>query len=322
MNSQIQIIVIGGLNTDLIGYKVDDIIGPGEMTFGEELIIGPGGKSRNAAQMMAAYLGKGKVAMIGKTSRDPFNLWEVPVNALNKAGVNTDYISIVNYKKTQKYPGVALIAVNKKGENQIYLMPGINNDFSREDLDKAENLFNTVKKNQGVFALSLELPLETAIYGINKAASFGIRVVLDPGGLVKGTDYSELLKQDIYIIKPNQNEAELLSGIKVTNLKSAKKSAGYFFNLGIKNVFITHGKHGGYLITEQDMMHIPVPDIVKSDQLDETGCGDQVTAILTAELSQGKSIPQAARTSILAGTLQFNRIGIKPVSRKEIERYG
>ena len=99
---QIQVIVIGGLNTDIVGIEVNEIVGPGEMTFGKELVIGPGGKSRNMAQMIAAYLGKDKVAMVGKTSRDPFNLWEVPLKALKNAGVITDFISILNYKDTKK----------------------------------------------------------------------------------------------------------------------------------------------------------------------------------------------------------------------------
>ncbi len=316
---QIQIIIIGGLNTDIIGVDIDEIIGKGELTLGGKLVIGPGGKSRNIAQMIAAYIGKGKVAMIGKTSKDPFNLWEVPLNSLKNAGVNTDFVSILNYENTKKYPGVALIPVNKQGENQIYVLPGINDDFSEEDIDKAGSLFDIVKNNKGIFTLSLELPLSTAIYGIKKTSESGIKVILDPGGINKDTDYTELLKQDIFMIKPNEHEAKILTGVEVNDFETAKKSAQHFFNQGIKNILITHGKYGAYLITGKEETHILIPDIPKSDQVDETGCGDQVTAVLCAEIALGKNILDASKTAILAGTLQFNRVGIQPISRKELE---
>ncbi len=314
----IQVIVIGGLNTDIIASDVDELVGKGKQTLGDKLVIGPGGKSRNMAQMIAAFLGKDKVAMVGKTSRDPFNLWKVPFDALKRAGVNTDFISVLDYKDTNKYPGVALIPVNKDGENQIYVLPGINNDFNPEDIDRADSLFNAMKDKEGIFSLSLELPLKTAIYGIKKAGDFGLKVILDPGGLNKADDFTELLKQDIFLIKPNEHEAKTLTGEEVCDFDTAKKAARNFFDRGIKNVLITHGKNGAYLFTEKNETCIPVPDIKKSDQADETGCGDQVMAVLCSEIASGKDILEASKTAILAGTMQFNRLGIKPISRDEI----
>jgi sugar/nucleoside kinase (ribokinase family) len=54
---------------------------------------------------------------------------------------------------------------------------------------------------------------------------------------------------------------------------------------------------------------------------DETGCGDQTTATLCALLSQGPDMARAVRTAILAGTLQFHRRGIQPVTREELDAY-
>jgi len=78
------VIVPGGINVDIIGLGVEKIIGAGELTLGGKLRIGPGGKARNMAQMAAAFLGTGKVAMIGRTSQDPFGLWKVPLQSLRK----------------------------------------------------------------------------------------------------------------------------------------------------------------------------------------------------------------------------------------------
>ena len=100
-----EIIVVGGLNTDIVATGVDALLGPGELTRSGELFIGPGGKSSNIARMSACLLGTECVFMVGKTSRDPYGLWQVPVKALREAGVNTDYVVVENLERTGSSPG-------------------------------------------------------------------------------------------------------------------------------------------------------------------------------------------------------------------------
>src|SRR5579862_3904974 len=120
MHKNIHTIVIGGLNTDIIASGVNKIIGKGEQTYGKRLQIGPGGKSRNIAQMIAILSDKKTVAMIGKTSIDPFQLCKPPVQALEKAGVNIDFVQQLAFEETKQFPAAALISVDKNGNNQIY----------------------------------------------------------------------------------------------------------------------------------------------------------------------------------------------------------
>lgn len=315
---EIKIIVIGGLNTDIIGLGVDELLGPSELTLGGELVIGPGGKSRNIAQMIAVYLGKDSVAMIGRSSRDPYGLWQAPVKALQETGVNTDFIKILDYKKIKKFPGVALIPVDKQGRNQIYVLPGVNADFSAKDINEADKLFSTVGDNKGVLAFSMELPLETAVYALKKAAELDIKVVLDPGGINKDTDYSAILKQKIFVLKPNEYEAKILTGIEVTDFQSAKQAAEKLFAYNINNVMITHGINGAYLFGKNLAQHILIPEIKASAVKDETGCGDQVTAVLASELAIGTDIIKAAEIATKAGTMQFYRVGIQPISKEDL----
>jgi ribokinase len=316
--NEIKIIVIGGLNTDIIGLGVNELIGPSELTLGGELVIGPGGKSRNIAQMIAVYLGKNSVVMIGRSSRDPYRLWEAPVKALQKAGVNTDFIKILNYDETKKFPGVALIPVDKQGKNQIYVLPGVNDDFSAEDLDAANELFTTVGNHEGALAFSMELPLATAVHALKKAAELDIKVVLDPGGINKETDYSDILNQKIFVLKPNEYEAKILTGIEVTDFQSARKAAEKLFTYNIENVMITHGANGAYLFGKDLEKHILIPELEESPAKDETGCGDQVTAVLASELAIGTDIRKAAEIATKAGTYQFYRIGIQPISKADL----
>ncbi|MBU1339718.1 MAG: ribokinase [Acidobacteria bacterium] len=315
---QPSIIVPGGLNIDLIGLGVDRLLGEGEQTLGGILRIGPGGKARNMAQMAAAYLGPGRVAMIGRTSRDPFGLWRVPVRSLEAAGVDTSFIKILDFEESgRKYPGVALIPVDKKGKNQIYVLPGSNADFCVGDVDGAGSLFEG--DGRRMMILALEIPMETAAHCIRKAARHGIPVVLDPGGISGPID--EILNERIFLLKPNEHEAKMLTGIPVVDGKSADQAARKLLSMGVQNVLLTCGGEGAYLFNSESSDHIPCHAVPETGACDETGCGDQVTAVAASCLAEGFSIEEAARSAVLAGTLQFHRAGIQPVAKEDLARW-
>lgn len=313
-----KMIVVGGLNTDIVAAGVDTLLGPGELSRSGEIFIGPGGKSSNIARMSACLLGPERVFMVGRTSRDPYGLWEVPVKALRDAGVNTDHVVTEGMERSGKFPGIALIPVNRSGENQIYCVPGINDDFSAADLDRAETLFEGSAK-EGILALTLEMPLDTAVHAVRKARTHRLRVVLDPGGINPSQDVQGILQEGIHCVKPNEHEAEILTGVGVVDFASAHKAAQALLARGITNVLITHGAKGAYLFSRDTAEHIPIPCVADAKESDETGCGDQVTAVLCSETLQGKTIREAARRAVCAGTLQFHRRGIQPVHAEELE---
>lgn len=313
-----RLIVVGGLNTDIVAAGVDELLGPGELSRSGELLIGPGGKSSNIARMCACLLGPDCVFMVGKTSRDPYGLWEVPVKALREAGVNTDHVRVEDLEQSGKFPGIALIPVNRNGENQIYCIPGINDDFFPADLDRAEPLFEG-SAGEGILALTLEMPLDTAAHALRKARSHRLRVVLDPGGIMKSQNVQELLQGGLYCVKPNEHEAKILTGIDVVDFSTAQKAAERLLSHRIQNVLITHGAKGAYLFGRGTGTHIPVPPLGGKRETDETGCGDQTTAVLCSQTLRGRSIDQAARLAVYAGTLQFHRQGIDPVRPEELE---
>jgi ribokinase len=319
--NRVSIIVLGGLNTDIAGLEVSSLIGEGELSFGGQLKIGPGGKSRNIAQMASILLGKNKVAMIGRTCMDPYGLWRLPVDALKISGVNTDYIKVQKCRNRKTYPGVALIAVDNSGNNQIYVLPGVNNDFSRKDIDNAIPLFLESAKNNGILAMSLELPVKTAEHGIKIASRYSLKTVLDPGGIVKGQNYSTLFSNTIYLIKPNEQEAKLLTGIDIIDFQSARKAADILLGKGVENVLFTIGKKGAYLFSKTIGLFIPTPVLSIKGARDSTGCGDQVTATVCTSLIEGKSVLDAAKLGILTGAIEFTKQGIVPVTKKEIRMF-
>lgn len=312
-------IVIGSLNTDLIATGIKQFPKPGEHVYGKELIIGPGGKSRNIADMIAHLAPENSVAMVGRTVQDPYGLWRQPMDALARIGVNTDYVNILEYEMVNKLPGIALIPVDQHGNNQIFVLPGVSDDFSTDDIDAASELFEIVAAHNGTLVLTLECPLKTATYAVQQANTHGLKVMFDPGGIETTTDLSELMAAGIYFIKPNEHEAKTLTGLEVTGFETAKKAAQKLHEQGVENVLITAGVNGAYLFTNDLQTHIAIPAIEASGEKDETGCGDQTMAALCALLQEGKLPKEAAQLAVLAGTLQFHKTGIQPVTKQELK---
>jgi len=317
----IKIIVPGWLNTDIIWMWVSEIIWKWELSFGWETKIWPWWKSRNLAQMISVLGFKNSVAMIWKTSKDPFWFWKVPYDALKENFVNIDFVKVLEFEQTNKFPWIAMIPVDKKWNNQIYVLPWINEDFWKEDIDDSEELFKNVWINNWILALTLELPLETGIYSMKKAKEAWIKVVLDPGGLIKWVDYKKLLEQDIFLIKPNEFEAEILSWIKIENFETAKKAGEFFLKKWIKNILITHWKKGAYFFSNKEEKHFEIPLNISWKNQDETGCWDQTMATLVSLISKNIEIKKAIEIAIISWTMQFFRNWICPVTDKELEKY-
>jgi ribokinase len=317
----ISVIVIGGLNVDIVARGAQKMIHPGELTYASELSIGPGGKSRNIAQMIAVLSDKKNVAMIGRTAQDPYGFWKLPMDSLQQAGVNTDYIHVSSTKESSQFPGIALIPVDIDGNSQIYLIPGVNNNFSSDDIDKAHELFLEASKNNGILVLTLELPVETAIHAMKKANDLGLKVLFDPGGIDETKNYEELLSQKIFLVKPNEHEAKVLTGVEVNDYESAKQAANKLLEKGIENVLITVGSEGGYFFSKTAEKHIPTHNVQDASVKDETGCGDETMAAIAYSMSEGNDVVTAVQIGIAAGTLKFYKAGIAPITKQELNQY-
>jgi ribokinase len=319
--SKVRIVVLGALNTDISVVGVPHLPRDGEALFGSALRIGPGGKSRNVANMITCLTNAGVVAMLSHTCRDPFGLWKVPYEALQVAGVNMDFVTVVDCNSDQPYPAIALLTVDTHGSRASSLSNNILNGLTRESIENALPLLDAASENNGLLALSLEVSSDVAAYAMRCAAERSLRIVLDPGGLSEDVYSETLFQQKIFLLKPNEHEIKRMTGIEVSGFDTAARAAAALRDRNIENVLITHGKNGAYFIGEDIEECIMVPDLRITTQADATGCGDQVMATLCAYLCEGKELIEAVRLAIIAGTLQFNRVGIQPVARSELAAY-
>lgn len=322
-NKNISLIVPGWLNTDIVWIWVPEIVWKWELASWWVCKIWPWWKSRNIAAMAAILLWKDKVAMIWKTSRDEFWLWKKPVEALEKNWVNTDFIKILDFEETWKMPWIALIPVDKDWNNQIYSIPWINEDFSEKDIDDAKKIFEVAWKNSWTIAFSLEMPFETVIHAMKKAEEFWLKIIFDPWWMEKNKDYSEIFEQKIFLMKPNEHEAKMLTWIEVKDFETAEESAKVFFEKWIKNVLITAWKYWAYFFNSENNFkkHFEIPEVEDSEFHDETWCWDQTMATLCSFLSKWYDVEKAIEIAILSWTLQFHKWGIWEIFVWDIEKY-
>jgi ribokinase len=299
-----KIVVIGSSNTDMV-IKTSKLPSPGETILGGNFFMNPGGKGANQA-VAAARLG-GNVIFLGKTGNDIFG--KQATNTLKAENINTSYM----ITDSDNPSGVALITVDDKGENCIVVASGSNGCLSKSDLDNAmEEILSA-----DIILMQLEIPLETVIYAAEKCHNEGKIVILNPAPAMDLPD--ELLKQ-ISIITPNETEAELLTGIKVFDLDSAKNAAHKLLEKGIGMVILTMGSKGALVSTGKKDQLIPS---LKVNAIDTTAAGDIFNGALTVAISEGLLIEEAVKFSNTAAAISVTRLGAQASApyRKEINLF-
>jgi len=296
-----KILVAGSSNTDMV-IKTNNFPAPGETILGGRFLMNAGGKGANQA-VAAARLG-GFVTFVGKIGDDIFG--RQAVQQLKDEGINVDFVAV----DPENPSGVALITVDSKGENSIVVAPGSNGTLSSADFDKA-----IAELEDSEFVLmQLEIPIPTVEHIARLAVQKHKKVVLNPAPAAKLSD--ELLK-NLYIITPNETEAELLTGIKVTDEQSALKAATQLHKKGVEVVIITMGSAGAFLLSNGKYEIISAP---KVEAIDTTAAGDTFNGALVVALSEGKTIEESIAFANKAAAISVTRIGAQSSVpyRKEI----
>ncbi|WIM41004.1 bifunctional hydroxymethylpyrimidine kinase/phosphomethylpyrimidine kinase [Paenibacillus sp. PK4536] len=135
-------------------------------------------------------------------------------------------------------------------------------------------------------------------------------LVIDPVMVAKGG--SVLLQQEALqalvsdliplaeIITPNLPEAELLTGISITNMQQREQAATQLIDMGATYVVIKGG-HDALTSTVVDLLydgqHFEYFESKRIDTMHTHGTGCTFSAALTATLAQGKSIHEAVDTA-------------------------
>ena len=287
MNS---ILVIGSSNTDMV-IRVPELPHPGETVAGGEFEVFGGGKGAN--QAIAARRAGGDVQFIAAVGNDEFG--KNAIATFVAEGIDTSGIQVVDEAPS----GVAMIFVNHAGENCIGVAPGANARLTPEILSSHQNAFGKAD----VLLLQLETPMDSVAAAIEMAAANDLPVVLNPAPAAR---LPEQLLNKLYCLTPNSTEAEALTGVAISDEKSAVVAADVLLDRGVQNVVITLGGDGA-LLRNADGTHYQSAASV--DVVDTTGAGDTFNGVLATMIARRQPLQDAIETAVKAATLSVQTAG-------------
>ncbi|EOD7960501.1 ribokinase [Staphylococcus aureus] len=265
-----KVVILGSTNVDQF-LTVERYAQPGETLHVEEAQKAFGG-GKGANQAIATARMQADTTFITKIGTD--GVADFILEDFKVAHIDTSYI----IKTAEAKTGKAFITVNAEGQNTIYVYGGANMTMTPEDVINAKDAII----NADFVVAQLEVPIPAIISAFEIAKAHGVTTVLNPAP-AKALP-NELLSL-IDIIVPNETEAELLSGIKVTNEQSMKDNANYFLSIGIKTVLITLGKQGTYFATKNQSQHI---EAYKVNAIDTTAAGDTFIGAFVSRLNKSQ----------------------------------
>ena len=228
-----------------------------------------------------------------KTGNDVFGV--TTRQQLAEEGIDTSFV----FTDPHEPSGVALIAVDNRAENTIVVASGANANLLPLDINKALTAIDACD----LVLMQLETPMPTIEYVASLAAERGKRVVLNPA---PAATLSEQLLKNLYLITPNETEAELITGIPVRDERSAEQAARTIHRAGVRHVIVTLGKKGALLCEGGRCEVIPA---YRVEAVDTTAAGDVFNAGLVVALSEGRNLTDAVRFGAKAAAISVTRMG-------------
>ena len=279
-----RIVVAGSANMDLVGLA-ERLPRPGETVLGDDFVMTPGGKGAN--QAIAAARAGGDCTFLGAIGSDSFG---VTINArLAAAGVHTGHV------RTAYGPsGVAVIMVDRAGENSILVSPGANSTFV--DLTGDEE---AVVAAGDVLLCQQEIPAATVMAAARAARAAGTRVVLNAA---PARELTPALLGLVDLLVVNESEAAAIAGPGTPDMDALLAL--------VPRVVLTLGGQGARY-ADRDGRTARVPAF-RVEVVDTTAAGDAFTGALAVAWGESRDLVDAVTWASAAGAACVRRVGAYP----------
>jgi ribokinase len=273
------VLVVGSVNVDLV-VTLERLPAPGETVIGGRFARGGGGKGAN--QAVAAARAGAQVRFVGAVGADDFGAGALA--ELEQEGIDTGGIARLEDETT----GVALIAVDREGRNQIAVASGAN---ARVDAAMARAAAGLEPGD--VCLLGFEVPDSAVVAAARAAAAAGARIVLNPA---PARELPEALSGLGVVLTPNADEAEAMGGATALAARTGAP------------VIVTRGADGAVLLDGGAETELPAPEV---EAVDTTGAGDVFNGVLAAGLASGLDLADAAGRAVEAASASVRRAGAR-----------
>lgn len=281
-----RVAIIGSINVDLT-VGVERHPRPGETVLGNGGELAPGGKGGN--QALAAARRGAETVMIGAVGSDSHA--DIATRLLRQEGVDLNHVSVAPGPT-----GLAIVAVDPCGENNIIVVPGANSSLTPDRVTAAEETLAAC----AVTVIQGEIPAETIEFASETLGRLGVRQILNLAPVLS-LPSSVLGRSDPLVV--NEHEAAQIlaeAGGRAASLTASDAAYGQelaaaLVESGIKSVVVTLGSAGAVLATSELNIHIEAP---KVEAIDTTGAGDAFVGALAASLAQGTDLQSACEHAV------------------------
>lgn len=281
-----RVAVIGSLNVDL-AVGVERHPRPGETVLGSGGELAPGGKGGN--QALAAARQGAETIMIGAVGSDAHA--DTATRLLGQEGVDLSHVGIVPGPT-----GLAIVAVDPSGENNIIVVPGANAGVTPGHIAAAEDTLAACT----VAVLQGEIPAATIEFASEILGRLGVRQVLNLAPVL-GLPPSVLGRSDPLVVNEHEAaqilaaEGDRVASPATTEAAHGRDLAAALVDSGVRSVVVTLGSAGAVLATSGFSVHIAAPRV---HAVDTTGAGDAFVGALAASLAQGRDLQSACEQAV------------------------
>lgn len=301
LSSGSYVVVVGGINVDICGCSFQPLVAadsnPGKVT------TSLGGVGRNIAQNIS-QMGL-QVRMLTAYGDD--HNGERVATSCAQLGIDLRHALKVSGAVTSTY----LYLTDPDGEMALAVSDmAVCERITPEYL--AANL--AVLNNARAVVADTNIP-EASLHYL--AENCTAPLFVDPVSTAKAKKLMPILSR-IHTLKPNQLEAELLTGIAIHGKADVEKAAQKLLELGVERVFITRGAEGVYAATLEEALWHP---ILPGRMVNTTGCGDSFMGALVWAWMEEMDLQTTAKAGLAASAITMESTQtINPVMSEETLR--
>lgn len=299
-----KLVVLGSVNADHV-LQVPSFPRPGETLHGRNYQVIPGGKGAN--QAVAAARLNADIGFIACVGDDSFG-----INI--RESFKLDGMNIRGVKMQPNCPtGIAMIQVSDSGENSICISAEANAKLTAEAIDSDLQHI----RDANYLLMQLETPLDGIVKAAQVAKEARTNVILNPA---PARELPDALLSCVDVITPNETEAEVLTGITVTDDASAQLAADALHLKGIEIVMITLGAKGVWL--SQNGRGTLIPGF-RVQATDTTAAGDTFNGALVTGLLEEMPLESAIKFAHAAAAISVTRFGAQTSipNREEVDAF-
>ena len=276
-------VVVGGVNMDIGGRPRGKLVGadsnPGQVR------MSLGGVGRNIAHNMALL---GVDVRMLTAFGDDMNAQRIAASC-GELGIDISHCLTVPGGATSTY----LFIADEHGDMALAVSDmDIYRHLTPQVLSGRQKLLAASQ----VIVLDTNIPEESIQY---LAQTVSVPIFADPVSTAKAGKLRSVLGR-LHTLKPNRLEAELLSGVAITDETSLHRAADALLETGLQRVFISLGADG--VLAADHTEHLLLP-VLPARMANTTGCGDAFMAAITWAHLRGLDLESAARAGLAASAI-------------------